>query len=97
MEREKREAHLTNEGISTRFKSQFDLVNHAIVLATHRIKAGHEPSLLGPDNVANEVLLDIRAGRDALEDLVEDEEEELEIEVFEEEEVFAGSKKGRKR
>jgi hypothetical protein len=34
--------HLTNEQLKGLFKSNFDLANHAIRMARHYIKAGHE-------------------------------------------------------
>ncbi|HSW86382.1 MAG TPA: hypothetical protein VLG49_02660 [Rhabdochlamydiaceae bacterium] len=44
--------HLTNEKLKGLFKSNFDLANHAIRLARHYIKAGHEVTL---DSLLNEV------------------------------------------
>lgn len=81
MENEKRLGHLTNEKISKRFKSQFELVNHAIKLAGHFIQAGVAPSPGSADNIVNDVLKDIESGRDLYQSFDEEEEEEEE-EVF---------------
>jgi hypothetical protein len=93
MEREKK---LTNELISKRYKSQFDLVNHAIRLAAHHIQAGHEPSVGSADNIVNDVLNDIALGRDTYEDW-EEEEEAAEETIIEIEEEVAPAKKSRSR
>lgn len=79
MENEKRLGHLTNEKISKRFRSQFDLVNHAIRLAGHFIHAGVAPSPGSADNIVNDVLKDIETGRDLYQSFDEEEEEEEEI------------------
>lgn len=98
MENEKRFGHLTNEQISKRFKSQFDLVNHAIKLAGHFIQAGVAPSPGSADNIVNDVLKDIETGRDVFQsfDVEEEEEEEVFIASFEDDEEEA-PKKGRSR
>ncbi len=77
---ENRYAQLTNEQVSKRFKSQFELVNHAIRLAGHMIHSGHAPGPGSADNIVNEVLTDIKLGRDFY-DLEDDEEEDAEEEV----------------
>lgn len=79
MDNEKRSGHLTNEKISKRFKSQFDLVNHSIRLASHYIQAGIEPSPGSADNIVNDVLSDIEHGRDTYQDIDEDPSEEEEV------------------
>ncbi len=79
MENEKRSGHLTNEKISKRFKSQFDLVNHSIRLASHYIQAGIEPSPGSADNIVNDVLKDVELGRDTFQDLDDDEDEEMDV------------------
>lgn len=78
MESEKKQGQLTNEMISKKFRSQFDLVNHAIRLAGHLIHSGHAPSAGSADNIVNDVLTDIKFGRDLYGDEDEDEEEEEE-------------------
>lgn len=68
---------LTNEALNLRFKSTFDLVSYAIVLANEMVASGHvAQTSLGDDlNVANVVLETIADGRDRL-SLLQDEEEE---------------------
>jgi hypothetical protein len=81
MEKETRFGLLTNEQISKRFKSQFDLVNHAIRMAGHMIHSGHAPSPGSADNIVNDVLTDIKLGRDYYNFEDEDEEESDEEEI----------------
>ena len=74
---------LTNEHISKRFKSQFDLVNHAIGLAAYLIRAGHEARSIHDDNLVLDVLEDIQYGRDQFMEIVPL-KAEVELEVYEE-------------
>lgn len=82
METEKRR-QLTNEQLSKRFRSQFDLVNHAIRMAGHLILSGHAPGPGSSDNLIDDVLTDIKLGRDAYMDFEEEEESEEELDEVE--------------
>lgn len=63
---------LTNEKLRQKSKSQFELVNYAIKLAEHFIKSGREPQVhSGLKNPALQVLAEIAANQDCLEDLPE--------------------------
>lgn len=94
---EKRFGQLTNEQISKRFRSQFDLVNHAIRMAGHLIHSGHAPSPGSADNIVNDVLIDIKLGRDYYLDEEEEEEEVDEVVIFSTEDEEEETKKGRSR
>lgn len=51
---------LTNQPLKEKFNSQFDLVEHAIDLATHRIKAGRVPNPKSDvKNFAYQILQDV--------------------------------------
>lgn len=78
MEKEKKE-HLTNEKISNKFKSQFELVNYAIKLADNLIRSGREARIeTNTQNPALQVLEEIEIGTDKLEDLSFDHKEVIE-------------------
>lgn len=63
---------LTNEKLNKKFKSQFDLVEHAIRLVDNMVKSGRSPRIkLDIQNPAVIVLEEIVQGRDALVDLPE--------------------------
>lgn len=66
---------LTNELLSKRFTSQFDLVRHAIKLAEYKVRAGKDQTYPQLENIASEVLEDIAEGVDHLEDIQEENEE----------------------
>lgn len=73
---------LTNEELLKRFKNQFELVRVAIKLAEYEIKSGKDAyGLHDTDNVAYQVLSEIAAGREYIE---EDETEEPEADEIEE-------------
>lgn len=97
MEYEKRIRTLTNEEISKRYRSQFDLVNHAIRLASHLIQSGYEPSPAVAENIVNDVLKDIETGRDAFAFMDEEDDEIEEEDVVEIEEEVIPAKKSRSR
>lgn len=63
---------LTNEEISKKFKNQFDMVNFAIKMATQKIKSGR-PSRVKSDveNQVYQILEEIAAGKELLEDVIE--------------------------
>jgi hypothetical protein len=64
------EATLTNEMLYKRFKSQFDLVNYAFKLAENMVISGRGPRVPTQcQNPAFQVLCEIAANRDILEDL----------------------------
>lgn len=63
---------LTNEKLNKKFKSQFDLVEHAIRLVDNMVKSGRSPRIkLDIQNPAVIALEEIVQGRDALVDLPE--------------------------
>jgi hypothetical protein len=65
------EEHLTNQKISKKFSNQFDLVNYAILLVENLIKSGRAPRVkVDVDNPVVQILAEIDAGKDKLEDLV---------------------------
>lgn len=67
----RQQEHLTNQQISKRFSNQFDLVNYAIILAENLIKTGRPPRVkIEGDNPVVQVLAEIEAGKDKLEDIV---------------------------
>jgi hypothetical protein len=62
--------NLTNEKLSRRFKSQFELVNYAIKLAENMIKTGRDPRIKTDiKNRAYQILQEITAGVDYIDDL----------------------------
>ncbi len=64
---------LTNETVKKNFKSQFELVGHAIKLAENMIKTGRGPRIKSDSqNVAIHVLDEIKAGLDKFEDIPKD-------------------------
>jgi hypothetical protein len=79
MEKKHSETHITSEFIKKKFTNQFDLVNHAIKLAENMIVSGR-PSRVRTDiiglNPTNIVLEEIVQGKDYLEELLEDIDEE---------------------
>lgn len=73
---------LTNEKISKKFVSQFDLVNHAITLADNMIRSGRSPRVkVDVDNPVIQILAEIDQGKDYLEEIVEKQKPEPEFEV----------------
>jgi hypothetical protein len=65
----RREEKLTNEALSKRFTSTFELVNYAIKIAGDMIESGHGPrvNILEPElNIANAVLAEINEEKDLL-------------------------------
>lgn len=64
---EKKNIHLTNEDLTGRFKSNFNLVNYAIKLAENMIQSGRDPRVKSDlQNRAMLVLEEICAGKDYL-------------------------------
>lgn len=58
---------LTNEQIRTRFVNQFDLVSHAIRIASNLIRTGREPRVAtGTDNPALQALQEIKMHKDVI-------------------------------
>ncbi|MCH9633904.1 MAG: hypothetical protein S4CHLAM7_06380 [Chlamydiae bacterium] len=76
---------LTNEELTRQFKNPFELVNHAIKLAKHLVESGHELSELGDKNAASIVLKRVLKEK-------EDEEKNLELIQFENEETLSDDK-----
>lgn len=80
MERDLFRETLTNEKLKLRFKSQFDLVNYAIKLATEMIQSGRGPRVKTDiQNVALLILMELNAGRDQFDDYEIDEDKLIEI------------------
>lgn len=70
---------LTNETVKKKFKSQFELVGHAIKLAANMIKTGRGPRLKSESqNVAVNILDEIKAGVDKFEDIPKEVKQEVE-------------------
>jgi hypothetical protein len=69
--------HLTNQQISKKFANQFDLVNYAILLCENMIKSGRAPRVkVDVDNPVVQILAEIEAGKDKLDDIIEIKKEE---------------------
>lgn len=69
---------LTNESVKKKFKSQFELVGHAIKLAENMIKTGRGPRLKSDSqNVAIHVLDEIKAGVDKFDDIPKETKQEF--------------------
>lgn len=67
------QAFLTNEKVSTKFKSQFELVNYAIRLAANAIKTGRDPRVrTESQNRALQALAEIVADVDYIDDIPEE-------------------------
>lgn len=63
---------LTNEGVVKKFKSQFDLVNYAISLASQMINSGRAARVdIDNLNPAVVIIEEIAMGRDKLDDVDE--------------------------
>lgn len=70
--------NLTNEAISKRFDSQFDLVNYAIGVAQDMIHAGRGPRVkTQTENPALQVLAEINAGKDYDQEVIYKKEHKL--------------------
>lgn len=73
---EKKES-LTNEELSKRFKSQFDLVNYAIRLAENMIRTGRAARAeMESQNRTLQILGEIKLGKDHLDEIIIVEERE---------------------
>jgi DNA-directed RNA polymerase subunit omega len=68
----KKDRDLTNEKKYKKFKSQFELVNHAIEIAEHMIGSGRESS--GNQNVTLDIIAEIETNPDRLAQLVAERE-----------------------
>lgn len=67
------QAFLTNEKVSKRFKSQFELVNYAIRLAANVIKTGRDPRVrTESQNRALQALAEIVADVDHIDEIPEE-------------------------
>lgn len=65
--------NFTNEKLSRKFVSQFDLVNYAIRLAENMIKTGRDPRVkTGNRNRANQILAEIEQDKAYLDEIPED-------------------------
>ncbi len=63
--------YLTNEKVCKKFKSQFDLVNYAIRLATNMIGTGRESRVnVGSQNRALQVLGEIIQDKDRFDEII---------------------------
>ncbi len=73
-------SQITSEFIKSKFKNQFDLVNHAIKLAENMIVSGR-PARVRTDgiglNATNVVLEEIVQGKDYFEDFGDDQDDEV--------------------
>lgn len=74
------EEDLTNETVKKKFKSQFELVGHAIKLAENMIKTGRGPRVKSDSqNVAIHVLDEIKCGLDKFEDIPKEVKQVVEV------------------
>lgn len=63
---------LTTESISSRFENRFDLVSYAIKVAENMVRTGRAPRVrVGTENVATQVLAEIKAGKEVFTSLEE--------------------------
>lgn len=75
---QKQKDSLTNEKLKSKFTSQFELVNYAIKLAENMIHTGRGPRVrVDSDNVAQNVLSEIQAGKDQFVECLPGEEIEV--------------------
>lgn len=63
---EKASSVFTNEKLSRRFKSPFELVNYAIHLAEDRIRAGRDIHEISNENLVVSVVKDLVVGKEYL-------------------------------
>lgn len=71
---------LTNESVKKKFKSQFELVGHAIKLAENMIKTGRGPRIKSEcQNVAINVLDEIKAGVDKFDDIPKEIKQDVDV------------------
>jgi DNA-directed RNA polymerase subunit omega len=69
----KKDADLTNERKYKKFKSQFELVNFAINVARHMIRAGVDTDEFSDgENITHEILDDIEDNPDRLSQMIAD-------------------------
>lgn len=61
----------TNEKLSKKFVSQFDLVNYAIRLAENMIRTGREPRVKAEGNRAVQILAEIAQDKDQFDEIPE--------------------------
>lgn len=67
--------YLTNEKVSKKFKSQFELVNYAISLAANMIHTGRESRVkTDSQNRSLQILTEILQDKDYLDDIIIEEE-----------------------
>lgn len=68
----KAKIHFTNEEISKKFKSSFDLVNYAIKLAKNMIETGRDSRVkMDTQNKATLILEEITQGKDQFDEIRE--------------------------
>lgn len=72
--------YLTNEKITKKFSSQFELVNYAIKLAENMIVTGRDARVkTNTQNKSLQVLSEILNNKDRFDEVIIEEEEEVEI------------------
>lgn len=82
--------NLTTEKLRQKFKSQFELVNYSIRLAENMIKSGREPRVrMDLQNSAMQVLGEIVAGVDKIDEIIEPAPTAEKSEGFRKRESFA--------
>lgn len=70
--KKKAQIYFTNEILSKKFKSNFDLVNHAIKLAENMIQTGRESRVYSDtQNTATLILEEIQEGKDVFDEIKE--------------------------
>lgn len=88
---EKVSAIFTNEKLSRRFKSNFELVNYAIHLAEDRIRAGRDLHEISNENLVVSVVKDLVTGKETLFPTLISKEKVV-VEVFKAEPTHESSK-----
>ncbi len=84
--------HLTNEGISTKYRSQFDMVNEAIKLVVSMVHSGRGARIkINSKNPAVVIPAEIRAGKAYLEDLPAPDAREIKLHIPEQKGKMTGS------
>lgn len=63
---EKNNVSYTNEKLAKKFKSSFELVNYAILMAEEKIRSGRDSHAIDSDNLVITVMKDLAAGKDIL-------------------------------
>lgn len=73
MDSRNKKDNFTNEKLSKKFVSQFDLVNYAIRLAENMIKTGRDPRVnIGNQNRSMQILAEIAQDKDFFDEIIDE-------------------------